>query len=218
MAIRAVIFDLDGTLIDSMDVVHGALNLVLRDLGLRGVSKGEMAELAGMRLSDIVARMAPWLGPRAAEEGEAMFKRIYSDSAWRFRLLPGAREALGWLRGRGIRMGLVTTAPRGSAIELIERLGIADYFAIVVAAEDVERPKPHPDGPLRAMRALGTDPGECALVGDSPNDIRAGRAAGARTIGVLTGLSPRGILEREGADLILEGVWEIPSALQGWDP
>ena len=115
-------------------------------------------------------------------------------------------------------MGLVTTAPRESAIELIERLGIADYFAIVVAVEDVERPKPHPDGPLRAMRALGADPRGCAMVGDSPNDIKAGRAAGARTIGVLTGLSSRETLEREGANLILEGVWEIPSALPGWDP
>ncbi|MEM2882908.1 MAG: HAD family hydrolase, partial [Candidatus Bathyarchaeia archaeon] len=122
------------------------------------------------------------------------------------------------LRGMGIRMGLVTTTPREPARGLIERLGIAGYFSVVVAVEDVERPKPHPDGPLKASRALGIDPRHCAFVGDSPNDIRAGRAAGTRTIGVLTGLSSRERLAREGADLILRSVGELPSALLGWDP
>ncbi|MEM2989170.1 MAG: HAD hydrolase-like protein [Candidatus Bathyarchaeia archaeon] len=92
MGIEAIIFDLDGTLVDSMDIVHKTLNLILRDLGLREVSRGEMAEIAGMRLSDILAMRAPWLGPGAAEEGEARFKRIYSASE--LRLIPGVEGAL----------------------------------------------------------------------------------------------------------------------------
>ncbi|MEM2226340.1 MAG: HAD family hydrolase [Candidatus Bathyarchaeia archaeon] len=216
MAINAIIFDLDGTLVDSMEIVHETLNLILRDLGLRGVSREEMAEIAGMRLSDILAMRAPWLDHRAAEEGEERFKAIYSTS--QLRLIPGAKEAMEWLRSQGIRMGLVTTTPKGPALEVIERLGIADYFSIVVAVEDVERPKPHPDGPLKASRSLGVDPRYCAFVGDSPNDIKAGKAAGTRTIGVLTGFSSSERLAREGADLILRSVGELPSALLGWDP
>lgn len=216
MGIRAIIFDLDGTLVDSMGVVHEALNLILRDLGLREVSREEMAELAGMRLSEILRAMAPWLGPKAAEEGELRFKRIYSASE--LRLIAGVGEALERLRGMGIRMGIVTTTPKEPACALIDRLGISGYFRVLVAVEDVERPKPHPDGPLRASRALGIDPRDCAFVGDSPNDIRAGRAAGTRTIGVLTGFSSRERLAREGADLIIESVAELPSAIPELDP
>jgi len=211
MRAKALIFDLDGTLVDSMEVVYGTMNLILKDLGLREVGREEMVELAGKRFSEILLEMAPWLSPSAIEGSEARFKEIYSAS--RLRLIPGAGEALGWLKERNVPMGLVTTTPKEPARDLIERLGISEYFEVVVALEDVERPKPHPDGPLKASRALGMAPRDCAFVGDSPNDIRAGKAAGTMTIGVLTGFSSRERLAMEGADLVIGSVGEIPAAL-----
>src|SRR3990172_5058346 len=148
----ALLFDLDGTLMDTLDAILAAMNAALKEMGEPPLSREELRPLIGM---PVVRQMA---------------------------LLRGMDEAIS-LRP----MTTVSTRRREVGRLMLRTAGIESPFTVVVGGDEVSRSKPAPDLVLHAARALARAPSECVVVGDSPVDIAAGRAAGAWTVAVMYG-------------------------------
>src|SRR5881628_4072421 len=118
------------------------------------------------------------------------------------RAYPGIREALASLAAW--KLAAVTNKRRDTSVEALRVTGLLPFFALVLGGDSVPRKKPAPDPILKAASALGVHPTECAIVGDTEVDVRAGKAAGARTIGVTWGYGTRARLEDAGVDYLVE--------------
>ncbi len=213
--LRALLFDLDGTLLDSDDEGVEALARWLARLGVRDarhrarriVMRAETPVNALMTALDVVGLDGLVLG------ASAWLRRVRSvRTAPRFRLVPGADDALRLLASR-YRLGVVTTRGRKDARAFLEAFGLSDRFEVVVTRESTWRLKPHPSPVRHAVRLLGLPPEACAMVGDTPVDMRAARRAGVWAVGVLCGFGERDELERAGAHLILPSPADLPAAL-----
>ena len=212
---RGVIFDVDGTLADSVGFFYEIALEVLELAGAPPVAKEQVYEL--MRLGD--AAPLEKLFPPDYPEPSATLKRIVDSRMpeWLRRYhheteaIPGSISLLYDLYARGLRLGIATSS--GRALPFLDRWGVRRLFSGIVGREDVESRKPHPEPVLKCLGHLGLDPREVVYIGDSPIDIRAGKAAGSYTAGVLTGTSPHGVLLCEDPDHILESVAGLLSIL-----
>lgn len=213
--LRALLFDLDGTLLDSDDEGVEALARWLERLGVpdarhrarRIVMRAESPVNALMTALDLVGLDGPIMAL-----SEHLRRVRGARTAPRFRLVPGTDDAIRLLASR-YRLGVVTTRGRRDALAFLEAFGLSDFFEVVVTRESTWRLKPNPSPIRHAIRLLGLEPEACAMVGDTPVDIRAARRAGAWAIGVLCGFGERDELERAGAHLILPSPADLPAAL-----
>jgi pyrophosphatase PpaX len=199
---ETVLFDLDGTLIDS-----GALILASFQHATRSVLGREIEDevlMANVGGHGILAQMREFDEERA-EELVAVY-REHNHSTYRdVRAFPGVEEVLDRLSGEGRTLGVVTVKSRPTVELTFEVLPLGHYFATVVTGDDTERHKPEPEPLLLALDRLGADPGSAAYVGDSPFDIRAAKAAGMVAIAVgWGGIHPRARLEGERPDAYVE--------------
>jgi HAD superfamily hydrolase (TIGR01509 family) len=126
--------------------------------------------------------------------------------------IPGSVELLHDLHSQGFQLGIATSS--GRALPFLDRWGVRQLFTGIIGREDVENRKPHPEPILKCLAHLKLDSYEVVYIGDSIIDIRAGKAAGAPTVGVLTGSSPRDILHQENPDHILESVVQLTNLLK----
>lgn len=210
--VRPLVFDLDGTLIDSRGDIAAACNFALRSAGRPPLSVAEIGAFVGNGSTSLLENTA---GIDRADAGfEALighFGQYYVAHPTVFStLLPGALEALK-LPGRA--RALCTNKPRAVTERVLEGLSLGRYFAVVVAAGDCESLKPHP-GPLELVAArLGTAACELVMIGDGPQDIWAGKAVGAHTIGVRGGFLPEADLRAARPDAILDTLLELPAYL-----
>jgi phosphoglycolate phosphatase len=211
LKVKAAIFDMDGTLVDSMGSIFKIINRIMGELGVKEIQEDEMGKIAGRRFSEILNEVDPTLPPHIVRESELKFIDLYNKSP--HRLLPGVLHILDWLRSERIPMGIFTTAPRKVTEDLTNRLGISGYFDVIVSGDDVANPKPHPEGIVNAARTLHVKPHECVVIGDGLSDIRAGKAVHALTIGVLTGFCSEETFKKENADLVLNNLGEIPKSI-----
>jgi HAD superfamily hydrolase (TIGR01509 family) len=215
LRVQGVIFDVDGTLANSVGFFYEIALEVLELAGAPPVSKERVYEL--MRLGD--AAPLEKLFPPDYPDPAATLRRIVDSrmSEWMRRYhdeteaIPGSLELLHDLHTRGLRLGIATSS--GRALPFLDRWGVRHLFSGIVGREDVEIRKPHPEPVLKCLGHLCLDPHEVVYIGDSPIDIRAGKAAGSYTVGVLTGTSPHDALHSESPDHILESVAELYSVL-----
>jgi phosphoglycolate phosphatase len=135
------------------------------------------------------------------------YSRCLLDST---RLFPGVREALDRLHGR--TLAVLTNKPGGLSRTILAGLGVADRVARIWGAGDVPGHKPEPTGLLRLLAALETAPRDAMMVGDSAVDVKTGRAAGVRTVGVTWGLRPQD-LQLDPPDLLIDDMRELPALL-----
>jgi pyrophosphatase PpaX len=211
--IRAVLFDFDGTLADSTELIMHSFRHTMR-VHL-GVSPPDEEWLSGFGtpLDTQIARFA-----RSAAEHREMLAtyRAYQGEHYDTLLRPfdGATEMVARLAQRGVPMAIVTSRYRRSTLRGMELCGILDHFAVVVTPEDVREPKPHPEPVLRALDRLGVAAGEAVFVGDSPHDIVAGQRAGTWTAAALWGPFPRSVLESTRPDFLLDAQEEILELLE----
>jgi len=185
MTPRAVLFDLDGTLIDSIPLIVASMQHAFAGR-VRAPSVPEWVALIGTPLDAMIRR---WGGDEA---DVALLKERYKEHQWAHhdamvRAFPGVPEVLDALSGRGVRMAVVTSKLEPSARRSLEFLGLARHFEAVVGLESTARHKPDPEPVHFALGALSAGPGEAAFVGDSPHDVRAGNAAGVSTVAALWG-------------------------------
>ncbi|MDA8346215.1 MAG: HAD family hydrolase [Thermaerobacter sp.] len=175
----AVLFDLDGTLTDTLPLVVTALNAALAPHWGAPKDLEAMRPLFGPSEERLIAREAPG-DPDAVDRFYAEYRREHARLA---RPFAGVTEMLHALAARGVRLGLVTNKGRRSSVMTLHEFGIAKYFGAVVTGDDVAHPKPDPTGILEVLGNLGVQPGQAAYVGDSRSDMQAAHAAGVRAIG-----------------------------------
>lgn len=215
-AIKCVLFDLDGTLIDSVPAYFRLLEEILRTVGLPPVSRAVFTEFMTNGL-DVLGKMIP---PDLAHRRDELIKeciavgRSLSGEMFRqnVKVFPGVKPFIDLLRSRDLPMGVVTsthTAFIERKMIPLRREGVADAFSEIIAIEDAPRKKPAPDPLLVCAQRLGVDPKDCIYVGDSCVDIQAGKAAGMMTAAVLTGLDSREALEKEEPGLMVNGVADL---------
>jgi len=182
----ALIFDLDGVVVDSMPVHQIAWRNYLGSLGIG--DRDLLARMHGRRNDDIVM---DFLGPAADQEivrehgaaKERLYRELMRDRL-EDRLVPGIRHF--FEQAAGTPCGLASNAERPNIDFVLDSAGLRRYFQVIVDGSQVERPKPAPDIYLLAAQKLGVAPRNCIVFEDSPVGIAAARAAGARVVGVLT--------------------------------
>lgn len=181
-----LLFDLDGTILDTRDLIFASYRYAFWvGLGER-VSEQELLTHFGRPLHEQIKIMRPKL----SDDGVHRIAEIYRDHNHRehdkmVRIVPGADRVLGILAARGHRLGIVTSKRLQMTEYGLKRFGLWDLFSVVIHAENTPRHKPHPDPVRLAMEALKSVPDETWMIGDSPYDMASASAAGCHAMGLL---------------------------------
>lgn len=176
MAVRAILFDFDGTLADSFVPIASSTNYVRGTLGLPPMTVAEIRNYVGLGLAQLMADLAPGL---PFEEAIALYSRHHETVMLKETvLLPGVREATTALKSRGYILGVCSNKRVEFTKKLLEMLELAPLMSATLGPDDVGVPKPNPAMLFEAMRRLEVSPAETIYVGDMAVDIHAARAAG----------------------------------------
>lgn len=210
---EAVLFDLDGTLIDTRDLILASFRHALRQVLGREDLPDEVL-LAGQG-TPLIQQMRRFDAERAEE-----LARVYTEFNLRehdalAREFPGVRELLRDLHAEGVRLAVVTSKRREGALLGLRRFGLMPYLHALVFMEDTREHKPSPAPVREALRRLGCAPARAVMVGDSPYDVLSARGAGVEPVGVAWGSHPPQALRDAGATVIVEDVDELRSYLWG---
>jgi phosphoglycolate phosphatase len=220
MTIKAVIFDLDGTLVDSAPDILVAINKLLAEEGRRPLALEEVAAMIGDGAPKLVERAMNATGEEdAAEDLPTLTRRFLGfyegHTTDLTRPYPGVPEALERLRSAGVRMGICTNKPERPTRELLSDLGLAPYFQVVFGGDTVQGvKKPDPQLIHAVFNALGARAGETVMVGDAVNDVAAARAAGIPVI-LRAGGYTRVPAKDLDADRVITDFHELPEAIRG---
>jgi phosphoglycolate phosphatase len=212
----AVVFDLDGTLIDSAGDIASALNAALAKRGLAPFTVPQVTDMIGGGIPKLVERalLAHGVSRIGLMPLATDFLRIYRDNlVVKTVLFDGAREMLESLRGQNKRLGLCTNKQHELTIEILKQLDIAHYFSAVIG-ERLGRPRKPDPAPLRGiLTALGVQPKRAVMVGDSAADVGCARAANVACVVVSFGYSKVAPAQL-GADTVIGAFSELPKAFE----
>ena len=212
--IRLLIFDLDGTLIDSEEDIVLSANAMRQAAGLAPLATKTVASYVGLGVQVLIQKA---LGPDASPGTLERATQIFIDY-YRTHMLdhtapyPGVREALQMLRGR--RMGVLTNKVAKLSQQILEGLQLAQFFDFIYGGNSFEKKKPDPVGILTPMQSAGVGARQTMMVGDSETDIQTGRNAGVWTCGVTYGIGSQ-TLESCPPDFLLANLTELPALLNG---
>lgn len=205
IAVRAVLFDLDGTLVDSLEVHRLIAEAAAAPHGFV-VTREHIAEALGRSHDNFWELVVPPEHPERARLFELLHREAVRVAApllaAHARVFPDLQATIAALVARDLRLGIVTGSG-GHALSLLEHAGLKHHFNAIVTARDVRRRKPDPEGLLLCARRLDVEPRETVYVGDSVVDVQAARAAGMHAIAVLCGASDCASLARAGPDRIV---------------
>jgi phosphoglycolate phosphatase len=182
---RAVLIDLDGTLLDTAPDLAAAANRMLADLGLAPREPSVIATFIGKGIPMLVRRAISGALEGDADEGTyqrglPLFERYYAEESGRRSVpYPGAREGVERMRALGLRLGCVTNKAERFTLDLLARTGFGTTFDVVICGDHVARKKPDPMAVIAACERLRLPPAEVLFIGDSLNDVSAARAAGS---------------------------------------
>jgi pyrophosphatase PpaX len=201
--LRTVLFDLDGTLIDSVRLILDSYHHTLATHGLPARSDDEW--LAGIG-TPLTVQFSAWQDTASLLDALIATYREYNlkHHDRMVTVYPGVVDVVARLKGDGIATGLVTSKNRAGAVRGLALARLESLMDVLVCADEVVNPKPHPEPVEKAVRLLGADPATTVYVGDSIHDMRSGRAAGVRTAAVLWGPFGRSHLEGAAPDYWLE--------------
>jgi phosphoglycolate phosphatase len=212
MTIRAVLFDLDGTLADTAPDLAGALNALLVERGVRTVPVADARPLTSSGARGML-KVGLGIDPGHAEYEslKARFLDLYAERVCvETRLFRGIPELLAALEQRAIAWGVVTNKAERFTRPLLEALALLERAACIVGGDTTGRAKPHPDPLLHAAQRVGHDPARCLYVGDDLRDVQAARAAGMPVLAAAYGyLGVDGDPHAWGADAVIEHPLEI---------
>lgn len=213
LAVAAITFDLDGTLVDSVPDLAAAAHDMAAELALPPRSEDEMRVFVGRGLANLVQRC---LGERAGDadllaRAIEVFKRAYQlRNGQHAAAYDGALTTLAMLRTAGFRLGCVTNKPAAFTAPLLDMMNMSGFFDVVVSGDTLSQKKPDPAPLLHAARQLGVAPARMLHVGDSYNDIDCARAAGVRVFGVPWGYSEGRVLDAKDCDGLLSSLPDLP--------
>lgn len=219
--VRAVLFDLDGTLLDTVADITTALNGALAEQNLRTLARGEVQGLIGRGMPALIERALECCGAagRAADATlllnrfQHRYARIHEHGGIQTRAYRGVAWGLAELHAHGFMLAVVTNKPRGITVELLTRMSLGQWIQVVVGGDSGLPLKPHPRPLLAACEELGVPAAQALMVGDSQTDVLAARAAGLAvvcvTYGYNEGAEPRAL----PCDRFIETLDDLPAML-----
>jgi HAD superfamily hydrolase (TIGR01509 family) len=220
LIVEAIMFDLDGTIIDSVKIYYRIVQVVLDTLGLPGVSTGQIQKanqdgtfLWEKLFPDSMFNDHPQLKDEAWDIARKITPEMFNG---RVQLLPGAKEMLQQIAAQGFKVAVVTATPRQNMhakLKPLKESGILKLLQEIITADDTVRKKPAAAPLLECSRRLAVNAERCVYIGDTRIDIRAGKAAGTGTIGVLTGFDNHEMLEKEDPDAIIDSLANLPEVI-----
>jgi phosphoglycolate phosphatase len=215
--LRLVVFDCDGTLIDSQHMIVAAMNHAFDAHGLENLPREKVLSIVGLSLDEAIEALVPHvdlpLRRKLTESYKGAFFELRSRKDLAEPLFPGVREALDALSKRDdVLLGIATGKSQKGLRHALESHGLRDYFVTLQTADDAPS-KPHPEMLRRAMRETGIDPADTVLVGDTTFDMQMARAARAHALGVDWGYHEPHLLTQSGARAVLDDFGGLALAL-----
>jgi 2-phosphoglycolate phosphatase len=220
LQVDAVIFDLDGTLIDSIEIYFKIVDIVFERLDLPPVSRDTIVEAVkdgdfdwDCVLPDDVKDRKNKIISDAVEIILEIYPRMFGKD---LKLIQGVERVLKTICYDGLRIGLVTSTPQQGMVHKMKPLkkaGVEKLFEAIITTDDIKNKKPAAEPLVECLRRLQVDASRSVYVGDTRVDIKAGKAAGMRTIGVLTGFDDRAALGEEKPDAIIQSVKDLPDVI-----
>lgn len=205
--IKACIFDLDGTLADTLESMAYVANEIMKKFGLKELPVDNFRYYCGEGANMLMRRCLRDAGdPELTrfEEGQRIYREMFAaDPMYKVTHYPGMPETLKELKRRGVRLAVCSNKPHPAAVKVIAQM-FGDDFDLVIGQSDAIRRKPAPDGPLKVAEEFGVRPEECMYIGDTSTDMLTGKAAGMLTVGALWGFRDLEELKTNGADRIAE--------------
>jgi len=212
---RLVIWDLDGTLVNSLPSTLEAFNDGLQHFLGRRLSNAEIMAHFGQSEERILSKLV------GEENGSECYRRVVESMSGRLseiRPFDGIPDTVETLLREGHRLAICTGRGRKGTEFLLEHLGFASHFLKIVTADDVENPKPHPEGVMRICAELQTGVGEAVMVGDTVADVRAGRLGGIHAVGCAwDALADAEALGAAGASLVIREPRELLEWLEAFE-
>jgi pyrophosphatase PpaX len=209
-AFRAVVFDLDGTVVDSVELITVSFQHAIREVLGQEVSREDAIAWVGRPLREQMEFFSP---EHAAELVDSYRDFNHREHDRMLTLYEGMLHLLTGLHGAGVKVGLVTSKSRFTTQMAFDLTGIEDYFDATVCADEAPGNKPLPAPILACLKQLGVKPAVAAYVGDSPSDIQAALAAGVTAIAVTWGVFPSDKLEAEKPDVLVHTIPELAERL-----
>jgi HAD superfamily hydrolase (TIGR01509 family) len=207
---KGIFFDLDGTIVDSTGAYLAAAKTAFQAMGQQNPPDANTALEVPRRL-ELKQPINDIVKGDTHRFLSLYLSTYYVSTAEKTKPLPGIGDALKALSSKA-KLALITMrrVPKEAVAAELEQFGLAKYFSHVVTAMDTHKPKPSPEALIKAVQAIDVQICDCLIVGDSVSDVRAGKAAGAATVAVLSGLFSREELLKEKPDLILEDATRLP--------
>ena len=210
-ALRAVVFDFDGTLADSYAAITASVNEVRSRRGMAPLTPEQVRPHVGRGLHHLLRNTSP--GGKLAVDCQVYLQHHPSVLMSGTHLLPGAAATLKPLHEIGLKLAICSNKPRDFTVALVSGLGISGYVSVVLGPVDVPNPKPAPDMLLAALQRLGVSADEALYIGDMTVDITTARAAGVRVWVVPTGSDSRDTLAAAMPDRLLNNLAEVTAEL-----
>ena len=212
-AIDCLLFDCDGTLLDTYDIILEAMRYTVNGVLGQSRSDEELMRGVGTPLED---QMRVFLDDESRVDEIVTTYRAYNDSIHDegVSIFPGVKKGLEALKRAGYRMGVVTSKRHWLANRGLEICGIRDYFEVLIGSDDFPVHKPEPGSILEACRLMKVDAARCAYIGDSPFDIKAGNAAGCTTVAARWGMFPADALSAEDPNYAIDTFAELPKLIE----
>jgi HAD superfamily hydrolase (TIGR01509 family) len=210
---KGIFIDFDGTIVDSTDAYIEAAKIACQTVGLNPPEKQTALEIP-RRLEQHMPLTA-FTNGKTEKFLQTYYQTYYDVAKEKCKLMPNVSATLQVLSEKS-KLALITMrhTPKQAVLDELEYLGVRQYFTHVVTALDTAKPKPSPEALLNCVQAFEVDIAECIIVGDSVSDVRAGKAAGAGTVALLSGLFACEELVKEAPDLILNDVNSLPKYIR----
>lgn len=209
ISVDAILFDLDGTLIDSRLDLAGSVRHLQKRYHVRPSTVQEVATFIGDGVGSLVRRALPDVHGEALKRAVHSLQEHYRDHCLdRTRAYPGVKKTLDHFRHKP--MAVVTNKPFRVSARILGGLGMSHYFSVLIGGDSLPEKKPHPEPILNALRTLGLKPSKrIVMVGDGPNDVLSGRAARVRTCAVRSNISDYQKVLRNKPDMALDKIAEL---------
>lgn len=207
MSIETILFDLDGTLIDSNELIHQSFEYTLNYYGY-SLTREEILHFNGPPLIKTFTKINP---DKAEEMIETYREHNLEHHNEYVKLFPHVKETLRELQQNDIKMGIVSAKMRTGVEIGLEVTGIKEFFDAIVTIDDVKNPKPHPEPVLKGLNNLNSQPESSLMVGDNYHDIESGKNAGSRTVAVAWSLKGKEYLQKFNPTYMIEDMRELLS-------
>lgn len=216
---RGCIFDLDGTLTNTLESLTYSVNLTLKEMELPSITTDQCRKFVGDGARKLIERTLEACGDRSLsrlDEGMEIYGRIFHDNCT-YHVTPydGVMEMLADLKSMGMRLAVLSNKPHGQAVDVVRQIfgdGVFDF--VQGQSEELPR-KPDPAGVLYLLDKMGIKKEECVYVGDSEVDVATAKAAGVTGLAATWGFRSRQVLEEAGAGVLIDHPGELVDFLRG---